>query len=106
MPIILSVALRFGGSLLVYALPAAGAFAVMHAFVPPHPGHVAAAGFLDADIGILLVVGLLVAIPTWLLGGYLFGIYCGKRFNVSIDSKMFTVTKPIETDLPGFAMCF
>ncbi|MBP6678757.1 MAG: GntP family permease, partial [Paracoccus sp.] len=42
LPIIFSVALRFGGSVLLYALPAAGAFAVMHAFVPPHPGPVAA----------------------------------------------------------------
>lgn len=37
LPIIFSVALRFGGSVLLYALPSAGAFAVMHAFVPPHP---------------------------------------------------------------------
>ena len=41
LPIIFSVALRFGGSVLLYALPAAGAFAVMHALVPPHPGPVA-----------------------------------------------------------------
>ncbi len=34
MPIIFSVAKRFGGSVLKYALPSAGAFAVMHAFVP------------------------------------------------------------------------
>ena len=37
LPIILTVARRFGGSLLLYALPAAGAFAAMHALVPPHP---------------------------------------------------------------------
>jgi len=75
MPILFSVAKRFGGSTLKYALPAAGAFAVMHAFVPPHPGPVAAAELLGADIGLLLVVGLLVAIPTWYLGSYLFGLY-------------------------------
>ena len=40
LPIIFSVARRFGGSVLRYAFPAAGAFAVMHAFVPPHPGPV------------------------------------------------------------------
>ena len=42
LPIILTVARRFGGSVLFYALPAAGAFAAMHALVPPHPGPVAA----------------------------------------------------------------
>ena len=42
LPIILTVARRFGGSVLYYALPAAGGFAAMHALVPPHPGPVAA----------------------------------------------------------------
>lgn len=69
MPIIFSVAKRFGGSPLKYALPSAGAFAVMHAFVPPHPGPVAAAELLGANIGLLLIVGLLVAsrLGTWAL---------------------------------------
>mgnify|MGYP006159213081 CR=1 FL=1 len=42
LPIIFSVAKRFGGSVLMYALPSAGAFAAMHAIVPPHPGPVGA----------------------------------------------------------------
>ncbi len=53
-PILMSVAARLGGSTLTYAFPAAGAFAVMHAFVPPHPGPVAASDLLGADIGMLL----------------------------------------------------
>ena len=57
LPIILTVARRFGGSLLLYGLPAAGAFAAMHALVPPHPGPVAAAEALEADIGPTLLVG-------------------------------------------------
>jgi GntP family gluconate:H+ symporter len=88
MPIIFSVAKRFGGSLLIYALPAAGAFAVMHAFVPPHPGPVAAAGFLGADIGLLLMVGLLVAVPAWYLGSYLFGVYSGHKFNIPLSNLL------------------
>ena len=59
-PILMSVAAKFGGSTIKYAFPAAGAFAVMHAFVPPHPGPVAAADLLGADIGLLLLVGLLM----------------------------------------------
>lgn len=46
LPIIFSVALRFGGSVPLDALPSAGAFAVMHAFVPPHPAPVAAGDLL------------------------------------------------------------
>lgn len=79
LPIIFSVALRFGGSVLLYAFPSAGAFAVMHAFVPPHPGPVAAGDLLGADIGLLLMVGLILAIPTWFIGAYLYGQWIGKR---------------------------
>ena len=68
LPIILTVARRFGGSLLLYGLPAAGAFAAMHALVPPHPGPVAAAEALEADIGLTLLVGVPVAVLSWYVG--------------------------------------
>ena len=68
LPIIMTVARRFGGSLLLYALPAAGAFAAMHALVPPHPGPVAAAEALEADIGLTLLVGVPVAVVSWYFG--------------------------------------
>lgn len=104
MPIILNVARRFGGSVLPYALPAAGAFAVMHAFVPPHPGPVAAADFLGADMGLLLLVGLLIAIPTWYFGAYLFGLYAGKKFLVKLENTLFTPSPDDPTlPLPAFS---
>jgi gluconate:H+ symporter, GntP family len=65
LPIIMTVARRFGGSVLLYALPAAGAFAAMHALVPPHPGPVAAAEALGASIGLTLLVGVPVALVSW-----------------------------------------
>jgi len=87
LPIIFSVAKQFGGSTLKYALPAAGAFAVMHALVPPHPGPVAASELLGANIGLLVLLGLIIAIPTWYLGAYLFGLYAGKKFDVKLPSS-------------------
>ncbi len=84
LPIIFSVARRFGGSVLFYAFPAAGAFAVMHAFVPPHPGPVAAGELLGADIGLLVIVGLLIAIPTWYLGAYLYSKVVGRKYDLPV----------------------
>jgi gluconate:H+ symporter, GntP family len=86
LPIIFSVARLFGGSVLLYALPAAGAFAVMHAFVPPHPGPVGAAGILDADIGLVLLVGLVIGIPTWFVASYLFSRWAGRRYVVPVPA--------------------
>lgn len=84
LPIIFSVAKQFGGSVLRYALPSAGAFAVMHAFLPPHPGPVASGDLLGANMGLLVIVGLICAIPTWYIGTYLFSMFVSKRVHVDL----------------------
>ncbi|MFR9676199.1 GntP family permease [Streptomyces sp. TR02-1] len=89
LPIVLTVARRFGGSLLFYALPAAGAFAAMHAIVPPHPGPVAATEQLGGDIGITLLVGLPIAVLAWYVGVYLVSRFLGKRIDVSVSDVVF-----------------
>ena len=83
LPIIYTVARRFGGSVLLYALPTAGAFAAMHAIVPPHPGPVAATELLGGDIGTALVVGVPVAVVAWFVGSYLVGTALGRRVQVT-----------------------
>jgi GntP family gluconate:H+ symporter len=89
LPIILTVARRFGGSVLYYALPAAGAFAAMHAFVPPHPGPVAAGDALGADIGVILLVGVPVAVVSWYVGVYLVSGTLGARIDVPVTNLLF-----------------
>ncbi|WP_024874534.1 GntP family permease [Saccharomonospora piscinae] len=79
LPIVFSVARRLGGSVLLYGLPAAGAFSVMHIYVPPHPGPVAASTLLGADIGLVIAFAVLIAVPTWYLTSYLYGMWIGKR---------------------------
>ncbi|AMB59101.1 GntP family permease [Microterricola viridarii] len=96
LPIIFTVARRLGGSLLLYAFPAAAAFSVMHIFVPPHPGPVAATGLLGADVGLVLIFGLLVAIPTWYVAGYLFGKFLGRRFNIPVPTILDAPADSIE----------
>ena len=89
LPIIMTVARRFGGSLLLYAFPAAGAFAAMHAIVPPHPGPVAAAEALEANIGLTLLVGTPIAIASWYIGAYLVSQMIGRRVQVDIPEALF-----------------
>ena len=86
LPIIFAVARRLGGSFLGYAFPSAVAFSVMHIFVPPHPGPVAATGLLGADVGLVLIFGLLVALPTWYFVGHLFGGYVGRKYDIPVPS--------------------
>lgn len=89
LPIIMTVARRFGGSILLYAFPAAGAFAAMHALVPPHPGPVAAAELLGANIGLTLIIGAPVAIVSWYVGAFLVSQFIGRRVYVDIPTSLF-----------------
>jgi len=89
LPIIMTVARRFGGSLLLYGLPAAGAFAAMHALVPPHPGPVAAAEALDASVGVTLLVGAPVAVVAWYVGVLLVSRVIGRRVHIDVPTALF-----------------
>lgn len=56
--------------LLVFALPMAGALLAVHAFLPPHPGAVAAAALLGADQALVLLIGLPITAVV-IAAGYL-----------------------------------
>ena len=88
LPVVFAVGRRLNGPLLAYGIPVAGAFSVMHVFLPPHPGPVAASEFFGADIGLILLFGLLIAIPTWYLSGYRWGLYLGKRYHFKVSDLL------------------
>ncbi|MEN5248777.1 gluconate:H+ symporter [Brucella pseudintermedia] len=87
LPVVFTVGRQLKGSLLLYGIPVAAAFSVMHVFVPPHPGPVAASELLGADVGLLVLVGIVVVIPVWFIAGHLFGAWIGKRINLPIPDS-------------------
>ena len=75
LPVIFAVARRMGGTnVLLYGIPAAAAFSVMHVFVPPHPGPVSDSEFYGANLGLVL---LLLGLFRRLLGRCLLGCRLG-----------------------------
>jgi len=83
-PVVYAAARRGGKGMLFYALPLAGGLAIVHGLLPPHPGPVAAAGLLHADLGLIIVFGLVCAIPAWIVGGYLYSRWIARRIYVPI----------------------
>ncbi|WP_099025135.1 GntP family permease [Mycolicibacterium palauense] len=78
MPVIYLVARRSQLSLITVGIPALAGLSAMHGFVPPHPGPLAAIALMNADLGITLALGVLVAVPTIVVAGPLFGRLAGK----------------------------
>lgn len=83
-PLVYVAAIRGGKSLALYALPLLAGLSVTHAFLPPHPGPVAAAGLFGVDLGWIILMGLICGIPAWFASGILWGTYIGKRVMVSV----------------------
>jgi GntP family gluconate:H+ symporter len=72
-PVVLLVAKRSGQPLMLLGIPALAGLSVLHGLVPPHPGPLVAVSTVKADLGVTLALGLLVAIPTVIIAGPLFG---------------------------------
>jgi Gnt-I system high-affinity gluconate transporter len=84
-PLIITLAYRYNISAVYIGLPMLAAMSVTHGFLPPHPSPTVLVKQFNADLGITLLYGLLVAIPVILVAGPLF----------ALTLKKYT-TKPLE----------
>lgn len=84
-----SLSKKSGIPILFFAIALASGLYAAHVFVPPTPGPLAAAAILDADLGTVLIFGLLVAIPVSLTG------YLWARF---ISGYIKTTTEELTDD--------
>lgn len=87
-PLVYSLAKRTGKSLLYYGIPLVAGIAVAHSFIPPTPGPVAVASLLGADLGWVILFGLLAGIPSMIIGGVFFGKYIAKQIHLDVPEYM------------------
>jgi GntP family gluconate:H+ symporter len=78
---------------------AAGLYAT-HVFVPPTPGPLAAASIIGADVGLVLIFGLLLAIPVSVVGWFWASYYCSRfSINQNINNETLSEQKNDDTNL-------
>lgn len=98
-PIVYALAKRSGLSLLQFAIPLLAGMAVTHSFIPPTPGPVAVAEILNAPLGWMIFLGVIVGLPASIVAGPVFGKYIGKKIMVGppdfaqYDEAKVTATK-------------
>lgn len=94
-PLVFAIAAATGLPLLYLALPMAASLSVTHGFLPPHPGPIALAAIFKADVGLVLIYGLLLSVPIAIAGGIIF-----PRLALSIKMSVIPVDfKPEGEDL-------
>src|SRR3954454_13622893 len=82
-PIVLLVARRSSQPVLRVGIPALAGLSVLHGFIPPHPGPLVAIANLKADLGLVLLFGLIVAIPAVIIAGPVFGSFISQRVHLA-----------------------
>jgi gluconate:H+ symporter, GntP family len=82
-----AISKRTSISLAVLAVALASGLYATHVFVPPTPGPLAAAATLGADIGQVLILGLIVSIPVMLAALLWANLYC-KRYTIEFNKDL------------------
>lgn len=88
-PLVFSVVYQTKLPAVYLGIPLLAALSVTHGFLPPHPSPTALVPQFGADLGLTLIYGLIVAIPTMALAGPVFA-----KTLKNIESKPLETFKP------------
>ncbi|MEU4788528.1 SLC13 family permease [Micromonospora tulbaghiae] len=98
-PIVLLVSLRVNIPLIKIGIPALAGLSVLHGLVPPHPGPLVAIDALGANLGQTLALGLLVAIPTVIIAGPVFGNFIARYVPATAPAALLPTRRDAADDL-------
>jgi gluconate transporter len=98
-PLVFSIAYQTRLSAVYLGIPLLAALSVTHGFLPPSPAPTALVAQFGADIGVTLIYGLIIALPTTIIAGPLFA---SRLKNIRCEPlATFTPKMMAEEDLPG-----
>ena len=112
-PIVYAISRNTKRSLLFYAIPLLAGLAATHTMVPPTPGPVAVAEILGAELGWVVIFGLIVGLPSAIIAGPVFGKIIAKKIFVPVPDILQEVktdpgadsTKPPSFGIVAFLIC-
>ncbi|MEM9884579.1 MAG: gluconate:H+ symporter [Bacteroidota bacterium] len=100
-PIIFAVAASTRLPLLYVGIPMIASLSVTHGFLPPHPAPTAIVEIYGADMNLTLLYGLILAIPTVIIAGPIFGSTF-KNIRTAAPENLFPLKEIPANQLPSF----
>lgn len=104
-PLVFTIARRTGMSLVKIGIPLVAGLSVVHGMLPPHPAAMLAVTAYNADVGLTILYGLLVGIPTAALAGPIFASWIAPRIELPPDNPL---ARQLEGEsvpnMPGFGI--
>ncbi len=102
-PLVFTVAAATGLPLIYVGLPMLASLSVTHGFLPPHPAPTAITVIFNANIGKVLVYGIIIAIPAIIVAGPLFARSI-KKIKATPLKEFYNPVILKDEEMPGFAI--
>jgi Gnt-I system high-affinity gluconate transporter len=103
-PLIITLSYKYDIPAVYIGLPMLASLSVTHGYLPPHPSPVALIQQYHADLGLTLLYGMIVAVPSVIIAGPLFASTL-KKYNRKPLVTFAGKTIP-ENEMPGIADSF
>jgi Gnt-I system high-affinity gluconate transporter len=103
-PLVFTVSYRYKLPAVYVGIPLLAALSVTHGFLPPHPSPAALVAQFGANMGLTLMYGLIVAIPTIIIAGPVFANFLKKIPSNPLDT--FLAQPKTSEELPGNFISF
>ena len=103
-PLVFSVVYQYKLPAVYTGLPMMAALSVTHGFLPPHPAPTSLVAQFNANMGLTLLYGLIIAIPTVILAGPVFAKTVKNIHSTPLQT--FLPTHIPDEKLPGVANSF
>jgi len=103
-PLIITLSYKYDIPAVYIGLPMLASLSVTHGYLPPHPSPVALIAQYHADLGLTLLYGMVVAIPSVIIAGPLFASTL-KKYTRKPLATFAGKTIP-DNELPGLADSF
>lgn len=104
-PLVFTIAAAAGVPVLYLGMPVIAALITMHGFVPPHPGPTAVANVFNANIGLTMLLGIIIAIPAFIIAGPVYTkLFKSKDLEIDIPKGLFNPKHFKEEELPKFGI--
>ena len=87
-PLVFTIARRTGMSLIKIGIPLVAGLSVVHGMLPPHPAAMLAVTAYKADVGLTILYGLIVGLPTASLAGPIFASWIAPRIALPTDNPV------------------
>ena len=104
-PLVFTIARRTGMSLIKIGIPLVAGLSVVHGMLPPHPAAMLAVTAYNADVGVTILYGLLVGLPTAALAGPVFASWVSPRIVLPADNPLARQLEGESVEnMPGFGI--